>query len=317
MPAHGHGGRQRRHVRRRHIHGRGRAHGGESDKTGQGLRARYRLARLPPGIADFRRLPGHCHRHPLSWLGQARRRDGLPAGPAAQLLRLLRGPGGDGGGGPLRGRAAGRSHRPHVAGDVQAAERVRRRHSGRRGTGRRRRPDLRRPVRRNLRVQAEVCQADAGKGGRQDGRYARPRRLRAHAPDQGAAHQAREGHVEHLHRRRADRADDHPVHVLPGQAGTPPRGRALLPQGPLRRVPGREDTRLLAAPYGRLLPGVRGRVPEARRRDQRGPVGTQDHRRARRERARAQRDARLLHRDEHEGRDRASLAAALAEVAKT
>ena len=44
------------------------------------------------------------------------------------------------------------------------------------------------------------------------------------------------GHVQHLHRGRADRLDDDPVHVLAGEAGAPPRSRALLPQGPLRRV---------------------------------------------------------------------------------
>ena len=127
---------------------------------------------------------------------------------------------------------------------------------------------------RLLRGDAGVPAADARADRRRDARPRRPARLRAHAADARAAHPAREGDVEHLHRAGAERARRD---RLPGVARAPGgswswasccsrarstrarRSRAWTAWSSLYSGPGR--ARVRAAPRRRR----RGRAPALRR----------------------------------------------------
>ena len=111
----------------------------------------------------------------------------------------------------------------------------------------------------------EVPAADAGPRRRQDGRLPRQGRVRADASDQGAAHTPGARYLQHLHLGGAGGVDRHGLHVGSGPAGHPTSRRALLPQGALRRIVDRPDSRLLAPTGGSLLQRVRRQLPAAAR----------------------------------------------------
>ena len=106
---------------------------------------------------------------------------------------------------------------PLTLGVLKPAGRVRRRHRGRRGPDARQPAGLRRPELRLLRRQAGLHPPHAGPDRGRDDRRRRPPRLRADAADARAAHPAREGDAQHLHRAGAERAgrDDLPELARP------------------------------------------------------------------------------------------------------
>ena len=84
--------------------------------------------------------------------------------------------------------------------------------------------ELRRALCGPVRDAAEIRAPDAGAAGRRDRRCRRPARLRADALDARAAHQAREGDLEHLHQFRAVHARlQHPSHAARRSGPAPAR----------------------------------------------------------------------------------------------
>ena len=104
------------------------------------------------------------------------------------------------------GRARDRAVRPARARHPAPARRLRRRHRRGGGADARQPARLRRPELRLLRRAAGLPAAHAGPDRGRDDRRRRPPRLRAHAADARAAHPAREGDAQHLHRAGAQRA---------------------------------------------------------------------------------------------------------------
>src|SRR6185312_10299422 len=207
--------------------------------------------------------------------------------PAAQLPRHRRGPRparrrrqAHGRGGGLRGGSVDAGHPP-------AAGRARRGRGRGRGAVAGQPAGLRWAVVRVLRRRRALHPADAGADRGGDRGRRGQARVRAHAADARAAHPAREGHAQHLHRPSAERADGRDLPVVarpPGhrragradaaahrvrarsarrRADQPGTGRARVRRagaGPGQHVPpcagGRDQPRL---PARARLPGVRGR----------------------------------------------------------
>ncbi len=96
--------------------------------------------------------------------------------------------------------------RPAPARHPAPARRLRRRRRGGGGPDARQPARLRRPELRLLRRAAGLPAAHARPDRGRDDRRRRPPRLRAHAADARAAHPAREGDAQHLHRAGAQRA---------------------------------------------------------------------------------------------------------------
>ena len=152
----------------------------------------------------------------------------------AELPRRRRGPRGarrrrQGG-----GRARRRAVRPAAARDPAPARRLRRRRRGRRGPDARQPARLRRPELRLLRRPGGVPAAHAGPDRRRDDGRRRPPRLRAHAADARAAHPAREGDAQHLHRAGAQRARRDDLPELARPRGPRRARRAAAPAHRLR-----------------------------------------------------------------------------------
>src|SRR5690606_23556884 len=100
--------------------------------------------------------------------------------------------------------------------------------------------------------------------GRDSGRE-RPPRLRAHAPDAGAAHPPGAGHVEHLHEPRAERAGRDGLSRGRGPRRAAARGGDLAARRALRVRTDHRARRFRAAlPRRPVLQGVRGADPAAR-----------------------------------------------------
>ena len=175
-----------------------------------------------------------------------RRVRGLPAVP--ELPRRGRGPRGARPGREGVRRARHRPVRPDPARHPAPARRLRRRHRGGRGADARQPARLRRPELRLLRrpggAPAPHARPDRGR----DDRRRRPARLRPDAADARAAHPAREGDPQHLHRPGAQRAGgrDLPELARPPRAGRARRAAAAAHR--LRaRVAGRARRRRAAA----------------------------------------------------------------------
>ena len=155
-------------------------------------------------------------------------------------------------------RAARRRRRPDPAGPAQAAGRIRRRPRRRGGAAAGQPPGLRRPVLRVLRRHRGAAAAHARAHRGRDHRRRRPARVRADAADARAAHPAREGDLEHLHRAGAQRAVRD---GLPGLARAARDGRAGRAAGAAdgicARHPGRARRR---GPAARAAGGARVRA---------------------------------------------------------
>ena len=123
--------------------------------------------------------------------------------------------------------------RPADARRAQAARRVRRRRRRGGGADARQPARLRRPVVRLLRRPGGLPAPHARPHRRRDARRRRPARLRAHAADARAAHPAREGDAQHLHRAGAQRARRRD---LPELARPPRPGRAGRAAAPAHRL---------------------------------------------------------------------------------
>ena len=246
-----HGGRQRLDVRRLDRLRRGDPDGASPDPAAQGGAVGRPASAICRCRRDARRHGRRRDRPPAArpagqrgHRGADRRRDELRGRPVARLLRQSARSRADRRRRPRQGRAAGRRvHRGGVARRGAVARRDGRRHRRRRRPVDRQRAELRRPVCRSVRHDAEECAADARPAGRRDGRRRRAAQLRADAVDPRAAHPAREGDEQHLH-----------------QLG-PMRPRLLDPPDAARRN--------RPAPPRDAQPRRGGRARRAARRDQR------------------------------------------------
>src|SRR5256714_178700 len=140
----------------------------------------------------------------------------------------------------------------------------------------RRRDLLRWPEPRRLCRQERAGAAHARPPRRRHRRQGRAARLRADAADTRAAHPAREGDVEHLHERRALRADGHHLSLDHRQAGTAAGGRAVGGQGPLPRRAADQGARRLAPLAPPVLQGVHPHAAEVAG-EHRGEAGEEAH----------------------------------------
>ena len=152
-------------------------------------------------------------------------------------------------GGAVRGR-----RRPAPAGRPAAAGRARRGHLRGRGPDAREPAGLRRPELRLLRRGRALHPPDAGPDRGRDARRGRAARLRAHAADARAAHQAREGHPQHLHRAGAERARRRDLPLLARQARPGGAGGADAAPHALRTRGDRPGGRSTRAPWSASSP---------------------------------------------------------------
>ena len=195
----------------------------------EGRRHVLRRRRVPP--ADHRRRAHPCR--------AARHRRGRRAIPSADMPAegvfgvLLQYPGTTGVvrddrelvDAPARAGRAGRGRRrPARAGAARPAGGVGRRRRGRLRAALRRADGLRRPARRVLRHPRRVQAQPARPARRRVGRRRRAPGAAARAADARAAHPAREGHQQHLHRAGAARQHRRPVRGVP-RARRPARDR--------------------------------------------------------------------------------------------